>query len=391
MYPDSNVDTNDNIGDLVTDIDTNTDNKLNIKHLVFSGCGSKIFLFVGVLKYLFENDLINNVHTIIGTSGGALISFFLVLGYDFDSILELFLEITIKPILDFDIDDFLQLFDKFGINDIDEYRRILGIVLNAKYGTYSISFIELYKLTNKHLIICSTNISRHRAEFFSYKTHPDMDVIKAIEMSMCIPFLFKPINFNNEYYVDGSITSHYPIEFLDATQIKSTLGILVAMDNYICKDNIDNTNTLLKHHCELLKEKTEIKSFSNFLFSVLFSPVIKLIQECYKEYNDNTILIINNRNGFDFNITKDERTQLINEGYESCRHFFIHKSNIYEYNKIKETNYNLDIPKTKDNSKEITSKEINSKEITSKEITSKEITSKEITSKEITSKVIIPN
>ena len=46
----------------------------DIKNLVFSGSGSKIFIHIGFVKYLVENNLFKNVNTFIGTSGGAIVS-----------------------------------------------------------------------------------------------------------------------------------------------------------------------------------------------------------------------------------------------------------------------------------------------------------------------------
>ena len=46
----------------------------NIKNLVFSGGGVKIFIFAGCLKYMYENNLIDNLEAICGTSTGSIIS-----------------------------------------------------------------------------------------------------------------------------------------------------------------------------------------------------------------------------------------------------------------------------------------------------------------------------
>ena len=67
---------------------------LNIENLVFSGGGIKIFIFTGCLKYLYENNLINNLKSVCGTSTGSIISTALCLGYNFSEISE-FWEITL--------------------------------------------------------------------------------------------------------------------------------------------------------------------------------------------------------------------------------------------------------------------------------------------------------
>ena len=51
-----------------------------IKNLVLSGCGVKIFLYVGILKFLDKNNLVNSINRFVGCSAGALFLFFMSLG-----------------------------------------------------------------------------------------------------------------------------------------------------------------------------------------------------------------------------------------------------------------------------------------------------------------------
>ena len=186
---------------------------MTIKNLVFSGSGSKIYIYLGVIKYLLEQDKLKDVTNYVGTSGGTLIVLLLVLDYKYDSILDLFMKINLETLKKIDSADVLNFFDNYGINDLNECDRIFRIILNAKLGKRTITFKELYEITNKNLVICATNIHKYKTVFFSHTDYPDMDVIKAITMSICIPFFFKPIKYENEFYVDGSITCHYPIEY----------------------------------------------------------------------------------------------------------------------------------------------------------------------------------
>ena len=64
--------------------DTNIElNKKPIKYdtLVLSGASSKGLLTLGGLQYMYDNFLINNVNTYVGTSSGSIIAYFLVIGY----------------------------------------------------------------------------------------------------------------------------------------------------------------------------------------------------------------------------------------------------------------------------------------------------------------------
>ena len=63
-----------------------------IKNLIFGASGSKIFIHLGFIKYLIENNLINEVNRFIGTSGGSIVAFLLSLGYNIEIITELFIK-----------------------------------------------------------------------------------------------------------------------------------------------------------------------------------------------------------------------------------------------------------------------------------------------------------
>ena len=49
--------------------------------LVLSGSSIKGITFLGALQYLYDNSLLKNVKTFVGTSSGAMISFLLIIGY----------------------------------------------------------------------------------------------------------------------------------------------------------------------------------------------------------------------------------------------------------------------------------------------------------------------
>ena len=71
-----------------------------------------------------------------------------------------------------------------------------------------------------------------------------MSVITAMQISTCIPIIFKPIKYNNYYYVDGGISNNIP--FLKNKKYKNYLLLYVTTiennlknTNYIDYENID--------------------------------------------------------------------------------------------------------------------------------------------------------
>lgn len=71
---------------------------------------------------------------------------------------------------------------------------------------------ELYEYSNIELHIITTKLLTFEEVDISYKTHPNMELIKAIYLSSSIPFLFQPMWHKDSYFIDGGLLNNYPIE-----------------------------------------------------------------------------------------------------------------------------------------------------------------------------------
>ena len=140
-----------------------------IKNLVFSGCGVKIFLYLGILKYLDEHSILKNITRYVGCSAGSLILFFISLNYSYNELEELLINIKLDELVNIDTEAVLNLFDNLGMCKLDEAERVLRIILKAKTGKKSITFKELNEFNSKELVIVATNIHKYQTVFFSYK------------------------------------------------------------------------------------------------------------------------------------------------------------------------------------------------------------------------------
>ncbi len=60
------------------------------------------------------------------------------------------------------------------------------------------------------------------------KQPPNFSIITAIQITCCIPVIYEPIIYNNDYYVDGALFSSYPM-FLSKS--KNTLGLCIKNKN----------------------------------------------------------------------------------------------------------------------------------------------------------------
>ena len=307
-----------------------------IKNLVFSGSGSKIFMHIGFVKYLVENKLFSNINTFIGTSGGAIMSTILAIGYNLDIISELFLKLKYEQLEKIDTYSVLNFFDTYGIDSGENMERVLRIMLKNKLGSTHLTFKELYEKTGNSLVVCSTNINKHKEVFFDKKNYPDLDVIEATLMSLSIPLLFVPRKYNNDMYVDGGIMCHYPIEYIENNDldINETIGFVIVPDYYMCSSNI----------CDQLdKPPANISTFESFIFNVIGCSMIKNLKRDYEKHKDITVLAINNKNSFDFFISNESKEEYILNAYNYTSEFFAKKLDDYNKNDLdKDLNNNND-------------------------------------------------
>ena len=269
----------------------------NFDTLCFSGGGTKGLVFIGAVKALINKNIIylDKINKYIGTSAGAILAFFLAIGYTPDELEEFVLNFDFKklePNVDCD-----SLFTKFGIDDGKKLEFLLTKLLNYKLGMNNITFLELFELTNKELIISTTCINNSKSKYFNYKFTPDEDVILAIKMSIAVPFYFYPVIYEGNHYVDGGILDNYPIQFGNK---ESTLGFTVVSDKY-----------------------TQVDDFGNYMIKVIKLFLNANLITKVRHFKENTINIMcNEKNFIDFKMGYQAKQIMINKGYDRVRKYY---------------------------------------------------------------------
>lgn len=272
----------------------------NIKNIVFSGASTKIYLFIGFLKYIkeFNNDLLDNIKNFAGTSSGSIIATGLVLGYTIEEMEELLIKLDLTRFKNINSDGILNFFDNFGLDNNFQFENLFRIMFKKKIKDENITFKELFNITNKRLIIVSTNINRKKTVYFCYKNTPNIKVIDALIASISIPLVYFPRKIDNELYLDGCITNHFPIQLFSDSK-NQTLGAIV-----LCK-----------------QEYTELRDFFDILTSVVFSGVENQSKQVIKDYK-NVIILDSNLHALNFELSTEIKINTIKEGYEQTYNFF---------------------------------------------------------------------
>jgi len=94
----------------------NKNNKKSI--LVMAGGGIKGFVFIGVIKYLEEINVLKNINTFIGTSIGGYYSILLSIGYTYNEIYSFVKSFDFTMSTSFDITNFFQ---NYSVDNCDNF------------------------------------------------------------------------------------------------------------------------------------------------------------------------------------------------------------------------------------------------------------------------------
>lgn len=274
--------------------------------ICLSGGGISGFLQLSCLKTLIDEKLlnINKIKKYVGTSVGSMISFLLNLNYTVDEILEFSILYNFNKIVD--TSSLENIFDKFGINNGEIFINILSDFLYKKTKLKDITFEQLYKISNKKLGIVGTNFTKNREEYFSIDTTPKMSILKAIRISISVPFMFSPVRYNNDLYIDGGIYNNFPINYCNKNK---TFGICMYNDNYLKSDKLNN--------------------YISGLIDIMFKIV-----STKNNFNKENVIIMNGFKGFsNYEVNDKLKVKLINYGQIET-YKFIKKHKYFYFKKL---------------------------------------------------------
>ena len=261
-----------------------------IKNLIISGGGFKGFSIIGALSALDKFHILDVIEKYIGSSIGSIFALLISMKYNHSDLYDFILNFEYEKISDVKI---LNFFDNYGLETGDKIMLLIKKLILKKCGKPTMTFKEHFDLFKTALIVNSVCINDSNVVYFSYFTHPDMQIIDAIRASISIPILFTPMKIDNKYYIDGGLIDNFSIHMYPP---ECSLGI-----------------RLIEQKCQI-----EIKSFDVYLIQT-----IKCIHSeiCKMKYGDLSKYVIINIetdcNPLNINLTKEDRIKLYRTGY-SC-------------------------------------------------------------------------
>jgi hypothetical protein len=268
---------------------------MEIDTICMGSGGVQGLMYISGLKYLINNNFINldKIKNYYGTSVGSIVAFLFAIGYTPDELIDLILNlenIFFEPEI-----DLMLIENEYGLDNGNLIINNLKELLKRKHTVEDITFIELYKLTNKLFVTNAINLHTGNEKIFNYLETPDMSVFLAIRMSISIPLLYTPVKYNNEYYADGALKNKLLLKYCN---IETTLSFRMKNCNY---NEINSIQTCIFASLYILLNNTY---FDNQVYKIVDF-------ECV----DNQLI--------KFNITKDYLKNLFNMGEYCSKKFYL--------------------------------------------------------------------
>ena len=279
-------------------------NKFN--ELIIGSGGMNGLCYIGALEVIKKNYGFKNFKYLTGCSVGSLLCFLLNIGYSIDDIKNIATKLNFE---EFYQPKLLNLINIGGFVEHKNIRNLLIAIISIKNLSNNITFLELYEKTHVKLTITGVNLSYNNCEYFNYINTPSMNIVDALLISMNIPILCAPFNYNGNNYIDGAVLDPFPHNYNKDT-VKLNLIVHSEYENDFILNN-DKNNKLYKE---------------NSILNVFFLIYYNYLKIFYKKKINNTIYIINEPE-YNFKLDDNQKLKLFNLGKKKANLFFRKKIN----------------------------------------------------------------
>jgi predicted acylesterase/phospholipase RssA len=283
--------------------------------LVLSGGGTKGFAMLGVLQYMIDRKIlrISDITLFSGSSIGAIIIFFLIIGY---SPVEIIVYLCSNNVMEsLHVNNFSEL-----LNGVYKYEVIYEHCKNMtmeKIG-YIPTLKDLFDNFNKKVYFTTYNLTCFKTEYLSYENYPFLSCLDAIRMSSNLPFIFGEYIYNNNEYIDGGIVDNFPICMLPLTS--KVLGIFMTDEKKsVPREQPKNIEVEPKNLMEIL-----IK-YIDKAYNILMIPISDREQKKVKTENIDVVSLSLSVKAYKFSLSHSEKLELFSDGYSLAKN---------KYNKI---------------------------------------------------------
>lgn len=301
------------------DIPIYNSKKKHKKILVLSGGGIKGIAHIGALQKLHELNILQYIEIFAGASVGALISVLYIIGYTPMELWEFVKTFDFLHIINISKTPIIGVTQNYGLDDGSIIEHVIKQLIIAKHIDPNITLKQLFLLTKKKIIFTTVNINKQDICYLSYDDYPNLSLLLAIKMTICIPIYFTPIKYKHHIWEYDQ--KNYKFEMNDTEDLFIDGGCI---DNYPIQLFQDNLNDVLGIY--LAKNTNHIKKINN-----LNHYIILLIETLINGANFNskkgfdkyTITInIDSVSCIDFKIDYQKKLNIFKCGYETVDKYF---------------------------------------------------------------------
>lgn len=289
---------------------------MTIHHLVISGGGPSGFLTYGAASYLAKEGFwsLADIKSIYGCSIGAYLGVVISLGYEWDWLDDYFIKRPWEKVILNSTVHLIDIYKQKGL--INDTFFIEGIkpLLNAKDISVNITLEEFYKFNHIEIHFYTIDINAARLEKIdvSYKTHPTLSLIKALQMSMSVPIVFHPVCAEDSHscFVDGGFLNNFPLND--------------CIEQQKCEhDDILAFKNIWSSHRDIINEQSSIMDFLLILMKKLISALSTENKQL--EIKNTVHCAMDGLDSFDMWIealsNKELRLNAIEKGYKEAEAF----------------------------------------------------------------------
>lgn len=285
------------------------------QNLVLEGGGVKGVAYIGAFQQLQALGMLDRIQRVAGTSAGAITATLLALRYTPQEIQWLtFKVIDFQDFEDGGATGIIRLFRRFGWYKGDYFLHLMRCLVELKTGNPHSTFGDLQRQRKGFLDlhVFATDVSTGQSIEFSAAATRDVEVARAVRMSMSIPLFFASVDFpfdsNRDVFVDGGVLRNYPIDTFDTTGAHA--GI--------------NPRTLGLSLSSPPSQRVQIDAlprYSTTLFETLLNAQVVDLQTNPADLERTVLINDLNISTTDFQITDQKKCALIGQGYDcTCRY-----------------------------------------------------------------------
>lgn len=279
----------------------------NIENIVFKGGGVKGIAYAGVIYELENNNLLDQVKRVAGTSAGAITATLLSLRYNAQEIHDIINGTDFKSFEDHK--NVGRILTKYGMYRGDAFLEWMKKIVADKLGSPNATFQDLKDAGMRDLQVFSCDLNLKALRTFSAEETPTTIVAEAARASMSIPLFFKAWKFpsgipDDHVYVDGGTVYNYPVTAFDQEGYNDkTLGFFL---NNVNKKVVDNN-----------LDYDHVIKYIEYLFETLMTTQTDDLMKDKQDLSRTVIVDDHGISGTNFGLTTEQKDLLYNSGRQA--------------------------------------------------------------------------